>query len=54
LSATNASDIYSFRDFKLEFNLPLDNAGVEYYRDLDNQNIEERFINRNVLKDIED
>jgi len=54
LSATQASEIYAFKDIKLEFNVPLANVGLEYYRDLHNQNIEEKWINRDVIKKIED
>jgi len=53
VSASSAKT-YAFKDFKFTYDLPLADTGVEYFRSLDNKNIEEKFINYNVLKDIED
>jgi len=52
--SSSTSKTYAFRDVKLEFDQPLADTGAEYMRDLDNKNIEERYINYDVLKKIED
>jgi len=48
------TDIYKFKDFCLEFDIALSDDGVKKYREIDNQNVEIKYINRRTMKDIED
>lgn len=43
----------SFRHFRLDFVEPLNNEGVEYYKTIDNQNIDFNYLNTDAMKKVE-
>lgn len=53
LISSSGNNIYVFKDVKLEFDQDLSTTGVERYQKLDNQNIEKKYINRNVMPKVE-
>jgi len=48
------SNIYVYKDVKLEYSQPLADDGVEEYKIIDNQNVEFEFVNRNLMPIVED
>jgi DNA-dependent RNA polymerase auxiliary subunit epsilon len=43
----------SFRNFRVDFIEPLSDSGVDYFRELDNQNIDFQFLNPSVFGKVE-